>query len=210
MPPADLLIAFALATLVFAYMPGPALLYTAARTISGGRRAGFQAALGLHAGGYLHVIAAALGLALVFQAIPQLYLGLKLVGAGYLIFLGVRLWITAEQTSNVALEPTPDLPAFWQSAAVEMLNPKTALFYLAFLPQFTDPSAALPIWAQMLVLGTILNVVFSSADVLCVVLADRVLAVMRGSAQAGRWAKRLGGGLLVGLGLNIAFGEAKA
>ena len=204
MPAPDLLIAFTLATLVFGYMPGPGMLYAAARTIAGGRRAGWMAALGLHIGGYVHVIAAAFGLALLFQAVPTLYVLLKLAGAAYLIWLGSRLIIGTPVTA-VGDEADIKAPrrAFRESIMVEVLNPKTALFYLAFLPQFTDPAATLPIWAQLFVLGTMVNLVFSSADLVCVVLADHVLAALRRSANAARWIRQLGGSILIGLGLHI-------
>jgi threonine/homoserine/homoserine lactone efflux protein len=95
--------------------------------------------------------------------------------------------------------------AFWESVTVEVLHPKTAIFYLAFLPQFTDPNAVLAIWMQLLILGTIVNVMFSSADVLCFVLAHKVTAYFKGSGSATRIAQRLGGSVLLALGLNVAF-----
>lgn len=85
MPSVEILLAFVVAASVFAYMPGPSTLYAAARTIAGGRRAGWFAALGIHLGGYVHVIAAAVGLAVLFQAVPVMYVALKLAGAAYLI-----------------------------------------------------------------------------------------------------------------------------
>ncbi|MEL6648902.1 MAG: LysE family translocator [Pseudomonadota bacterium] len=208
MPGMELLIAFFMATLIFGYMPGPALLYTAARTLAGGRRDGWQAAFGLHVGGYLHVFAAAFGLAILFEAVPVLYMVLKLLGAVYLIWLGVRLLMLQSDEPQDLSQGKPARRAFWQSAAVEMLNPKTALFYLAFLPQFTDPAAAFPIWLQFLILGTVVNIVFSSADVLCVLLADRVAGWMRGPDKAARWMQRVGGGVLIGLGVKLAFGRS--
>lgn len=206
MPGAELLIAFTIATFIFGYMPGPALLYTAARTLAGGRRDGWYAALGLHVGGYVHVFAAAFGLAILFEAVPVLYTALKLIGAAYLIWLGLRILMSQTPTNMPDAKPTGR--SFWQSAAVEILNPKTALFYLAFLPQFTDPAASLPIWAQFLILGTIVNIVFSSADVLCVVLADRFAQMMRGSGKAARWLQRVGGGILIGLGVKLVFSRS--
>ncbi|MEM7597179.1 MAG: LysE family translocator [Pseudomonadota bacterium] len=208
MPGLDLLIAFFIATLIFGYMPGPALLYTAARTLAGGRRDGWHAAMGLHLGGYLHVFAAAFGLAILFEAVPVLYTLLKLAGAVYLVWLGVRILLATPNRSQDVPQTTPTRRAFWQSAAVEMLNPKTAIFYLAFLPQFTDPAAAFPIWLQFLILGTVVNIVFSSADVLCVLLADHVAGWMRGPGQAARWMQRMGGGILIGLGVKLAFGRS--
>lgn len=187
-------------------MPGPALLYAAAQTVARGRRAGWLAALGIHVGGYVHVAAAALGLALLFEAIPALYFTLKLAGAVYLICLGVQMILTrahptapGPETANRSIRR-----AFWQSVTVEALNPKTAIFFLAFLPQFTDPTASLPIWMQLLVLGTIVNLVFSSADILCVLAADRITRMIRSSQSGGRLLRRIGGGLLIALGLNLA------
>ncbi len=100
--------------------------------------------------------------------------------------------------------PKPKAQAFWQSVFVEVLNPKTALFFLAFLPQFTDPAAALPIWVQFLVLGTVVNILFSTSDVVYVFLADRMVRLFQQPNRVSRWMQRIGGGLLVGLGVNLA------
>ncbi|MBD3664312.1 LysE family translocator [Sulfitobacter aestuariivivens] len=206
MPGSETLIAFFVATAVFAYMPGPGTLYAAAQTISRGSRAGTMAALGLHLGGYVHVLAAAFGLALIFQAVPTLYVLLKLGGAAYLIWLGVRMFrapaIQSVETKSLAAR-TPRR-AFWESVTVEVLNPKTALFFLAFLPQFTDPAADMAIWLQLLVLGTIVNIMFSSADLACVLMADRLMRKLHQSSRASVWAQGMGGSILVGLGGKLA------
>jgi threonine/homoserine/homoserine lactone efflux protein len=206
MPPIELLTAFFLAAFVFAYMPGPAMLYTAAQTMARGRRAGWFAVMGIHLGGYAHVVAAALGLAALFQAVPVLYAVLKFAGAAYLIWLGVRLFTSkaALATTSLEIEAKSPRKAFWESVTVEVLNPKTAIFYLAFLPQFTDPAASFPIWLQLMVLGMLVNLVFTSADIVCVILADKVTAMLKRSRAAGRLAQRVGGGILVALGLNLA------
>ena len=206
MPTTELLIAFLAATAVFAYMPGPAMLYAAAQTMSGGRSAGLVAALGIHLGGYAHVIAAAAGLSVLFHAVPVLYTLVKLAGAAYLVWLGIRL---IRRAGEASLAPLParagsGRPAFLESVAVEVLNPKTALFFLAFLPQFTEASAVLPIWTQLLLLGTIVNLMFSSADLICVLLAGAALERLRRSSRAQRIARRAGGALLIGLGVNLA------
>lgn len=209
MPSAELLIAFLLATSVFAYMPGPSMLYAAAQTIARGQRAGWFAALGIHVGGYAHVLAAGFGLAILFKAVPVLYLVLKICGAAYLIWIGVQM---LTQRPSAAIHVTPDAKsprrAFWESVTVEVLNPKTAIFYLAFLPQFTDPNAAWALWVQLLVLGAIVNVMFSSADVLCVLLSHRITASFKRSGSASRIAHKLGGGILIALGLNIALSRS--
>ena len=205
MPTLDLLITFLIAAAIFAYMPGPSTLYTAAQTIARGQPAGWFAALGIHVGGYVHVLAAALGLGLLFDAMPTLYLVLKYMGAVYLVWLGIKMFMAApaqsvDMTSN---RFDKSLRVFWQSASVEILNPKTAIFYIAFLPQFTDPNAAFPVWLQLLVLGTIVNVMFSSADAICVVLAARITAFVQKAITGARIAQRVGGAALVVLGIYL-------
>lgn len=206
MPSFELLFAFVVATAVFAYMPGPAMLYTAAQTMARGRKAGWLAALGIHIGGYAHVAAAALGLAILFEAVPILYTVLKFAGAAYLVWLGVKLFFSRENitTSVLEVDAKPPKRAFWESVTVEVLNPKTAIFYVAFLPQFTDLSASFPIWMQLFILGTIVNFMFSSADVIAVILADKVTSTLRRSASAAKIVRRIGGSILVGLGVNVA------
>ena len=207
MPALELLLSFLAATAVFAYMPGPAMLYTAAQTVARGRRAGWMAALGIHIGGYVHVIAAMLGISALFAAVPTLYVVVKLAGAGYLIWLGLQVFrstgdytqITANATSTKASGQS-----FQQSVAVEVLNPKTAIFYIAFLPQFTDPAASIPLWGQLLLLGTIVNVMFSSADVLCVLLSSSIVDFFNRTGNSTRILQRIGGVILVGLGVNLA------
>ena len=205
MPSLDLILAFVAATAVFAYMPGPAMLYAAAQTMARGRRAGWLAALGIHIGGYAHVVAAALGLAVLFQAVPVFYTALKFAGALYLVYLGVKLFVSPAHITTSVLEVQAKSPrrAFWESVTVEVLNPKTAVFYVAFLPQFTDPAASFPIWLQLFILGTFVNIMFSSADVIAVVLADKVTAGLKRSAAAAKVARRIGGSILVALGLNV-------
>ncbi|WP_299547761.1 LysE family translocator [uncultured Tateyamaria sp.] len=205
MPGLDTLLAFLIATAIFAYIPGPAMLYATAQTLARGARAGLMAALGIHVGGYVHVLAAAFGLAILFDLVPPLYVALKLVGAAYLIWLGVQMIRTRNARVNATPQGNRDpVRAFRQSMTVEILNPKTALFFVAFLPQFSDPAAALPIWAQLLILGTVVNIIFSSADLVCVALAHRISRLLTRADQATAKAKALGGSILVGLGLTVA------
>lgn len=205
MPSLELLLAFAVATLIFAYMPGPAMLYTAAQTLARGPRGGFMAAFGIHCGGYVHVLGATLGLSVLLRHVPELYLLVKIAGALYLIWLGVTMIRTKMETGAL-----PDIPArppwraFVDSVVVEILNPKAALFFLAFLPQFADPAAATPVWLQLLVLGTIVNLTFSSADIVTVVLAAAIVRRVRESAPLQRWLRWAGGSVLVGLGAHMA------
>ncbi len=205
MPTWDLLLAFLAATAVFATMPGPAMIYTSAQTLARGRRAGLFAALGIHIGGYAHVAAAALGLAALLRHVPEAYLALKLAGALYLIWLGIGMLRAGPQAQTAGAKPAKTARrAFLESVAVEVLNPKTALFYLAFLPQFVEPDAALPPAVQLLILGTVVNLAFSSADLVCVVLASSLMARLRRGGAALRLARIAGGTLIMGLGARLA------
>lgn len=206
MPSSDILAAFMLTAAVFAFIPGPAMLYAAAQTLAGGRRSGLMAVLGLHIGCYVHVIAAAAGLSVLFHAVPTLYLAVKLAGAAYLVWLGVSMIRSraAGEADLARIRPKSGRRAFFESITVEVLNPKTAIFFLAFLPQFVDASAAFPLWMQLAILGVIINVMFSLADVVCVGLAALVMDRLRGSGHAQRWIRRVGGTILVGLGAHLA------
>ncbi|WP_298985071.1 LysE family translocator [uncultured Roseibium sp.] len=205
----ETLLAFAAATALFAYMPGPALLYTAAQTIARGKRAGFMAALGIHLGRYVHVFAAAFGLSAIFTVVPTLYFALKLLGGIYLVFLGVQMIRT-----RMVAGSTPDLPqktvrrAFVDSILVEVFNPKVAIFFIAFLPQFVSPDAGFPIWLQFLILGTFVNCAFTSADVVTVLFASEVKKRLTKSSKVQDLTRWLGGSLLVGLGLKLATDRA--
>jgi len=206
MPSSDLLIAFFTAAAIFAFIPGPGMLYAAAQTMAGGRAIGLLGTLGLALGGCFHVIAAAAGLSVVFHAVPPLYAAVKLVGAAYLVWLGISMIrnkasgtdgapVVARRTGKRALA---------QGITVEMLNPKTAMFFLAFLPQFTDPAASLPVWAQLLILGSIVNLMFALADVVAVMLASSVVSRLGPANRIQRMVQQLGGGILVALGIRLA------
>lgn len=206
MPSTTLLLAFLTTTAIFAFIPGPAMLYVAAQTLARGRWSGLMAALGVHLGCYVHVLAAAAGLSVLFHAVPMLYLAVKLAGAAYLVWLGIVMF-RARMQDQGAVSPAPPRSgrrAFAESVTVEVLNPKTALFFLAFLPQFVDASATFPLWLQFLLLGTIVNLIFSSADLVGVILAGAVEKRLRRSSRAQRLMQRAGGALLVGLGFRLA------
>jgi threonine/homoserine/homoserine lactone efflux protein len=221
MPPSDTLLAFLLATLVFAAIPGPAILYAAARTLAQGRAAGLRAALGIAIGGLVHVAAAALGLSALFHAVPPLYAAIKLAGAAYLVWLGIGMLRTSAADTRLPQNAPENAPqaapqtasraaatAFRQSILVEVLNPKTALFFLAFLPQFVDPAAALPVPLQFVILGVTVTAIFGMADLLAVLCAAAIAGRVAASGRAARWANRAGGAVLVGLGLRLAADRA--
>lgn len=199
-----LLIAFIIATAAFAMVPGPSMLYAAARTMAAGRRAGLMASLGLHLGGYFHIVAAAAGLTLLLKAVPALYIAVKIGGAAYLIWLGISMIRSRADHRLPAVAATTARRAFVQSIVVEVLNPKTAIFYIAFVPQFTDPAATAPLWLQFVVLGAIVNVLFGLGDLVAVLLAGLVAERLRGSSRVTTWMNRAGGAVLVGMGIRLA------
>jgi threonine/homoserine/homoserine lactone efflux protein len=206
MPSSDVLVAFFTAAAIFAFIPGPGIIYAAAQAMAGGRTVGLLGTLGLALGGYVHVMAAAAGLSVVFHAVPPLYSAVKLLGAAYLVWLGISM-IRAKTTG---VNSAPVVPrktgkrAFVEGVTVEMLNPKTAMFFLAFLPQFTDPAAHLPVWAQFILLGSIVNLMFAMADVVAVLLASSVVARLGHANRVQRLMEQVGGGIMVALGLRLA------
>ncbi len=204
MPSYEHLIAFLIATSLFAAIPGPAVMYTAAQTLARGRRAGFLAALGIHVGCYVHVFGAALGLSAVLAHVPTAYLALKLMGAAYLVWMGFSIIVSKSEMNLPFSVVKSQRRAFIDSMLVEVFNPKAALFFIAFLPQFVDPGAALPVWLQFIILGVIVNLFFSLADIVTVLAASALVKRMQKSGRVAHVLKMAGGSVLVALGLKLA------
>src|SRR5919112_3699123 len=152
MPAPETLAVFALASLALIAFPGPSVFYILARSFAGGRRAGLVSMLGVETGGLIHVAGATLGLSALLASSAVAFGVVKYAGAAYLVWLGISRLRAKEPPE---LPPMPDGRVFRQGVLVNVLNPKTALFFLAFLPQFVDPGAG-PVAPQMLVLGTLL------------------------------------------------------
>ena len=134
---------FLLAALIIAAVPGPGIFYVAARTLAGGRKAGIASSFGTALGGLVHVVAGGLGISAIILASAQLFTVLKLVGALYLVWLGIRTFRDAGGQSPEPIEPDGGQRAFRDGVVVEALNPKTAAFFLAFIPQFIDAGGGL-------------------------------------------------------------------
>jgi threonine/homoserine/homoserine lactone efflux protein len=176
-----LIAGFLLASLALNLTPGPDMLYTIGRSVGQGRAAGLAAALGIFVGCFVHILAAAFGLAALFELVPVAYLAVKYLGAAYLAFLGVRMILGAGAAAAApAARPAPLLAILRQGAVTNALNPKVALFFVAFLPQFVAPGGALPAAAQMLILGIVFN--------LGGLLVNAAVAV--GFGAAGDWLQR--------------------
>ena len=198
MPPTESLVAFLLATLLLAVTPGPGMVHAAAETAASGRAGGRRAALGYLAGGLTHLAAATLGAGALVTAWPAAAEVMRLVGAAWLAWTGLR---RLRGRDEAAVAPARRSPGFRDAFAVEALNPTSLLFFLAFLPPFADPAAGLPVAVQILVLGLVANLVFSLGDLLAVEFAHRIL----GAAGAGTRAMRhLGGLAMIALAAAIA------
>ncbi|WP_429093587.1 LysE family translocator [Aeromonas rivipollensis] len=199
---------FIVSGLLLNMMPGPDSLLIMLRSGSQGWRAGSMAALGIGTGTMVHVLAAALGLSALLSASAELFAVIKLIGALYLVYLGTSL-LRQGTSSPVASEPAVSLPAlsygriFRQGLLTNVLNPKVALFFLAFVPQFIAPDAPQKALA-FIVLGCIFNI---NGMIWCHLLAFSTAYASRKvrlPARLGRWLNRLMGGLFVGLGIKLA------
>ncbi|MBY4893220.1 LysE family translocator [Rhodobacteraceae bacterium N5(2021)] len=205
MPPVELLVPFLAATAIFAFTPGPGMLYMAVQTIAHGAKAGWLSSIAFHLASYLHIFAAAFGVIVLLKTVPVVLVVLKVIGGFYLIWMGIRLW--KRPSSDVPTVQSSDAQsarrAFRDSLTIEVLNPKSALFYFAFLPQFTTLDATSPFWLQILALGIIANVAFSLSDIVCIVFARLVAAKAAASARLVAWGRCLGGTVLIVLGARI-------
>jgi threonine/homoserine/homoserine lactone efflux protein len=205
MPDASTFLLFAAASLAFLAIPGPSVFYIVTRSLAQGRRAGVRSMLGVQAGGLVHVVAAAFGVSALIASSATAFTIVKYAGAAYLILLGVRK-LRSRGEEDEAPELRAEVSAgrlFWQGVVVNVLNPKTALFFLAFLPQFVDPSAG-PVAPQMLVLGTMLVGLGVMSDGTYALLAAGAGRKLRETAAARRRLDRLSGGVFIGLGLVAA------
>ena len=200
------LFAFCMAAAVLALTPGPGMAYVVARTVAGGRQEGLASCLGTGLGGMLHVLAAALGLSALLAQSALAFSLLKYVGAAYLVFLGVRLLMQKTPEGDSApVSPQGAQRAFAEGILVEALNVKTALFFLAFLPQFTTP--ARPLLQQLVLLGSICVALNTLVDVMAVLGAQRLLKSGLGRTTRARLMTRASGLTMIVLGAWLALSK---
>jgi len=207
MPDASTFALFIVAALVLLVVPGPSVLYIVARSIEGGRTAGLVSVLGVQTGAMVHIAFAAVGLSAILASSALAFSVIKWLGAVYLVWLGLRrIFGRDEEEGDVAVEPAPLSRVFSQGVIVNILNPKTALFFLAFLPQFVDPARGAA-WTQILLLG--------ATFVILALCSDGLYALLSGTA--GGWLRRrmkgatfrrgqrfVSGGILIALGAVAA------
>lgn len=198
---------FVAAALVLAITPGPGIFYVLARSLAGGRREGILSSLGTFVGGLFHVLAAALGVSAILAASAMAFHIVKYAGAGYLVWLGIRM-ICTRNAEMVVRTAQPSQGALRQGILTEVLNPKTALFFLSFIPQFIVAERGL-VFLQFVVLGALSVVLNTAADLLVVVLASPLERKLRSSVRFRR-GQRVASGLgMIGLGAYVAFADTR-
>jgi threonine/homoserine/homoserine lactone efflux protein len=200
---------FILASAVLLVTPGPAVLYILARSVDQGRRAGLVSVCAIETGNFVHVIAATLGLSALLLSSALAFTIVKYLGAAYLVYLGLRkIFSRRSVQANGSSQQQSLHRIFSQGVMVAALNPKTALFFVAFLPQFVDPSQG-AVALQMLVLGCLFVTMALVSDSLYALLAGTVGQWLKSSLAAVRAGRYLIGGVYIGLGVTAALTGAR-
>lgn len=210
MPDGATLALFAVAAISVNLTPGPDMLYVIARSLGVGRWAGIISALGLSVGYVVHTGLAASGLAALLLSAPAAYRAIRIVGAAYLVYLGVRALRTRPE--RVATLPGTHTPVagrwpeiFRQGALTSTLNPSIVVFFLAFLPQFVEPARG-PVFSQVIVLGLLFNLTATLTHSVIALLAGTAGGVLRGRSGSGRWLRVFSGVILILLGARVLLG----
>ncbi len=203
----NLWLAFVLASLILAIIPGPIVTLVVANSLSQGTRAGAANVLGTVVGNLVLFTIGCLGVAWVLTALAQWFDLLRWAGAAYLIYLGIKSWFAKPEGLEDTEASKPGASLFWQGVLVAVTNPKTIIFYAAFMPQFVDP--VLPAGGQLAILSLTFLFVAGFTDFCYAVAAGRLRPWLTGNRR-GRIRNRLTGALLVGTGLALAFTRRSA
>jgi threonine/homoserine/homoserine lactone efflux protein len=195
---------FITAVLILVFMPGPNTLYIIARSIQQGRKAGIVSSLGVQLGTVFHIAAAAFGLSAVLLSSALAFNIVKYVGAGYLLYLGVKTLLTRDKMqADQEVQQATLSRIFYQGVVVNVLNPKTALFFFAFLPQFIDATRG-AVAMQIILLGTILAILGAFSDMTYALVAGSVSNWLRGNEKFARGQRYFAGAVYIGLGAATA------
>ena len=209
LPDFTLLGLFVVASLALLVTPGPAVLFIIARSVEQGRAAGLVSVLGIHLGTSVHVAGAALGLSALLMSSALAFAVVKYLGAAYLIWLGIRTLLAKDRDADTpSPRRAPLARVFRDGFVVNLLNPKTALFFLAFLPQFVDPALGDVHW-QILALGAIFMALGILSDGAYALAAGSFADWLRGNRRFQRLQRRFAGTAFIGLGLTAAFAGRK-
>ncbi len=199
------------AAILLAIAPGPGMLYVLARSLAGGKREGVLSAFGTFLGGMVHVFAAALGVSIILAKSAMAFATVKYVGAAYLCFLGIKMILEARRQDVTSEAPPQETKSarnpLWQGVATEVLNPKTALFFLSFIPQFVNRANG-HVFLQFVTLGTISVVMNTTADLIVIAMAGPLGERIRSSAKFRRRQRMATGAIMIGLGTYLATSDS--
>jgi threonine/homoserine/homoserine lactone efflux protein len=202
LPDWPLLATFLIASVVLAVTPGPGVIYIVTRSVTQGRQSGMASVAGVALGNLGNAIAASLGLAALFAASSVAFSVVKYLGAAYLIYLGIQTIRRRTEASAPAVAEVPLRTVFRDGLIVALFNPKTAIFFAAFLPQFIAPGKSF--LAQSLMLGTLFVLIAAGSDSGYALAASTIARWLKGRSQLGRLGAWLGGGTYIGLGIATA------
>ena len=208
MPDGHTLWLFVVASIALALTPGPDVIYIVTRTAGEGRTAGLIAALGVGAGIVVHTVAAACGLSGFLFAIPGAYDAIKFIGAAYLIYLGVHVLLVHSAGPLQWFQPGASRNAFWQGVLTNILNPKVSLFFLAFLPQFVDPSAG-NFAMQFFFWGLLFNLIGTTINLAIALGASQISIRLNRKSKATALMRTVEASVFLALGAFFALGERK-
>jgi threonine/homoserine/homoserine lactone efflux protein len=208
-PEPSTLLLFAASALALVAVPGPNLIYIVTRSIDQGRGAGVASALGVETATLVHIAAAAAGLSAALASSATAFTVVKYAGAAYLVFLALRAFRERGDERQAGRPPAAGRRVFAEGFVVNLLNPKVALFFLAFLPQFVDPSAGAA-WTQVIVLGGLLAAIGLSVDLTYALAAGSLGRLIRGNAAVVRWRGRMAGGVYLALAAVTLAGGRRA
>jgi threonine/homoserine/homoserine lactone efflux protein len=196
---------FVAAVVLLTISPGPDIAFIIGQTVKGGTRRGFAAMFGIWTGSYCHVLMAAFGLSAIIATSALAFSAVKWVGAAYLIWLGIAALRSSGGSfvSDMPLENHSISKVYWQGVIVSALNPKVAIFFLAFLPQFIVEGAG-PVWAQIFLHGTLMIFVAAFFEPPLVLLGSRISNGLRNSKRLAKWLDRGLGAVFVGFGIRLA------
>ena len=215
MPDLSQLALYVAACFLLAITPGPGIFYVAARTLAGGRAEGIASSIGTGLGGMLHVVAGSLGVSAIVLASAELFTALKLVGAVYLVWIGTRTILAARREAATSLgggvteTPVGAKRAFREGVLVEALNPKTAAFFLAFVPQFVDLAAG-HVALQFIVLGFISVSLNTLADIVVAFAAGNIREGATARPSLIRRLREVSGGAMIALGIGLMLAKRPA
>jgi len=209
MPDSTSFMLFLGAALLLAITPGPGIFYVLTRSLKGGRGEGYASSFGTAIGGFFHVIAAALGLSAILSTSALAFTLIKYAGAGYLIYLGIRTFLAPDDIPTEDIEPSSNFrQVLNQGILTEALNPKTAIFFLAFIPQFINPEGAIVL--QFILLGSISVFLNTSADIVVATLAGPIGAQLKKRANLRKAQRWFTGTSLIALGAYVALSGESA